>query len=201
MFNFSFYYIIPSLIFNFLLLKINLSKIFFNKKNFLINFFQNSNHKIFFRDLHNFIIQKYVEKRKEETGSFKEGHQYITPRTLLAIIRVAQGLARLRFNEEVEQMDIDEALRLIEASRSSINEDDTAEKNTYNARTDSMSSIFLIIRDMCSSQSDKTVGMQEIERKVLSKGFKIDALNDTIENYANLSIIYVNSSKTEVTLI
>ncbi len=151
--------------------------------------------------MHNFIIQKYVEKRKEETGNFKEGHQYITPRTLLAIIRVAQGLARLRFNEEVEQIDVDEALRLIEASRSSINEDDAAEKNIFNARTDAMSSIFLIIRDLCSSKTDKTIGMAEIERKVLSKGFKIEALHETVENYANLSIIYVNNSRTEVTLI
>lgn len=151
--------------------------------------------------MHNFIIQKYVEKRKEETGNFKEGHQYITPRTLLAIIRVAQGLARLRFNEEVEQIDVDEALRLIEASRSSINEDDSAEKNTYNARTDAMSSIFLIIRDLCCANKDKTVGMADIERKVLSKGFKIEALHDTIENYSNLGIIFVNTSQTEVTLI
>jgi len=142
-----------------------------------------------------------VEKRKDETGSFKEGHQYITPRTLLAIIRVAQGLARLRFNEEVEQIDIDEALRLIEASRSSVNEDDAAEKNPYNARTDAMSSIFLIIRDLCSAKIDKTVGMADIERKVLSKGFKPEALHDTIENYVNLSIIFVNKSRTEVTLI
>lgn len=151
--------------------------------------------------MHNFIIQKYVEKRKEETGNFKEGHQYITPRTLLAIIRVAQGLARLRFNEEVEQIDIDEALRLIEASRSSINEDDTTEKKDYNAKMDTISSIFLIIRDMCSSKTEKTVGMSEIERKVLSKGFSIENLNETIENYTNLSIIFVNKSRTEVTLI
>ena len=107
----------------------------------------------------------------------------------------------MRFNEEVEQIDVDEALRLIEASRSSINEDDTNEKGNYNSRTDAMSSIFLIIRDMCSSKTEKTAGMAEIERKVISKGFKIEALNDTIENYTNLSIIFVNKSRTEVTLI
>ena len=159
----------------------------------MINFFK-------FRDLHNFLIQKYVETRKAETGSFKEGHQYITPRTLLAIIRLAQGLARLRFNEEVEQIDVDEALRIIEASRSSINEDETTEKNVYNARNDTMSSIFLLIRELCSNQ-EKTVGYAEIERKVLSKGFTLDSLNECIENYSNLSSIYVNSSKTEITLI
>lgn len=64
-----------------------------------------------------------------------------------------------------------------------------------------MSSVFLIIRDLCSAKADKTVGMSEIERKVLAKGFKLEALHDTIENYANLSIIYVNTARTEVTLI
>jgi len=56
--------------------------------------------------------------------SKKEGYQYITPRSLLAIIRLSQGLARLRFNDEVELSDVDEALRLIEVSRSSINNED-----------------------------------------------------------------------------
>ena len=151
--------------------------------------------------MHDFIVQKYVEKRKAETGSFKEGHQYITPRTLLAIIRVAQGLARLRFNDQVEQIDINEALRLIEASRSSVNDDENQEKGISNHKTDTMSSIFLLVRDICSSKEDKTAGYKEIERRVLSKGFKAEHWNETIEYYSSLGIVYVNSSKTEITLI
>jgi len=151
--------------------------------------------------LHNFIVQKYVEKRKAETGSFKEGHQYITPRTLLAIIRVAQGLARLRFNEQVEQIDINEALRLIEASRSSINDDENQAKGFTNQKTDVMSDIFLIVRNVCSSKEDKTVAYKDMERKVLSKGFKLENWNETIEYYSSLGIVYVNASKSEITLI
>ena len=151
--------------------------------------------------MHNFIVQKYVEKRKAETGSFKEGHQYITPRTLLAIIRVAQGLARLRFNEQVEQIDINEALRLIEASRSSINDDENQAKGFTNQKTDVMSDIFLIVRNVCSSKEDKTVAYKDMERKVLSKGFKLENWNETIEYYSSLGIVYVNASKSEITLI
>ena len=142
-----------------------------------------------------------MEKRKAETGSFKEGHQYITPRTLLAIIRVAQGLARLRFNEQVEQIDINEALRLIEASRSSINDDENQTKGFTNQKTDVMSDIFLIVRNVCSSKEDKTVSYKDMERKVLSKGFKLENWNETIEYYSSLGIVYVNSSKSEITLI
>ena len=142
-----------------------------------------------------------MEKRKAETGSFKEGHQYITPRTLLAIIRVAQGLARLRFNEQVEQLDINEALRLIECSRSSINDDETQGKSFSNPKTDVMSDIFLIVRNICSGREDKTMSYKDVERKVLSKGFKLENFNETIEYYNSLGIVYVNNSKSEITLI
>ena len=41
---------------------------------------------------------------------------YITPRTLLGIIRLSQALAKLNFREEVTQTDIDESLRLMDFS-------------------------------------------------------------------------------------
>ncbi len=151
--------------------------------------------------MHNFIVQKYVEKRKAETGSFKEGHQYITPRTLLAIIRVAQGLARLRFNEQVEQIDINEALRLIDASRSSINDDENQARGFSNQRTDVMSEIFLIVRNVCSSREDRTVNYTDMERKVLSRGFRLENFRETIDYYSSLGIVFVNTTRTEITLI
>jgi DNA replication licensing factor MCM7 len=150
--------------------------------------------------LHNFIIQKYVEKRKEEYDCKKEGHQYITPRSLLAIIRLAQGLARLRINEEVEQIDIDEALRLIEVSRSSINEEETGDKNAYFAKNDTIGNIFLIIRDMCNNKN-KTAKLAEVERKLINKNLKVTDLELCLEQYSALNVLMLNSDKTEVTLI
>ncbi len=47
---------------------------------------------------------------------------YITPRTLLGVIRTAQALAKIRFSDRVEQEDVDEGLRLIEACQASFNE-------------------------------------------------------------------------------
>jgi len=41
-------------------------------------------------DLHNYIVAKYVEKRKlQRTGDQESSYMYVTPRTLLAIIRLA----------------------------------------------------------------------------------------------------------------
>ena len=41
---------------------------------------------------------------------------YITPRTLLGIIRISQALARLHFREVIEQPDVDQALKLMDYS-------------------------------------------------------------------------------------
>jgi DNA replication licensing factor MCM7 len=80
--------------------------------------------------LHAYIIQKYVDKRKEQNELSRKGHAYTTPRTLLAIIRLAQGMARLRLSEEVDQNDIDEAIRLMNVSRSSVESDMDEEEPT-----------------------------------------------------------------------
>lgn len=41
---------------------------------------------------------------------------YVTPRTLLGIIRLSQSLAKLHFRSEVIQNDVDEAIRLMDFS-------------------------------------------------------------------------------------
>jgi DNA replication licensing factor MCM7 len=41
---------------------------------------------------------------------------YVTPRTLLAIIRLSQAMAKLSFREKVNQADVDEAIKLMDFS-------------------------------------------------------------------------------------
>jgi DNA replication licensing factor MCM7 len=54
-------------------------------------------------DLHNYIVAKYVEKRKiQREGVDEQSYMYVTPRTLLAIIRLAQAMAKLQFRTEVK---------------------------------------------------------------------------------------------------
>lgn len=71
------------------------------------------------KDLHQFIIDKYIEKRRANVES-KAGYAYTTPRTLLAIIRLSQAMARIRLSEDVDQNDVDESLRLMEMSQASV---------------------------------------------------------------------------------
>jgi len=52
----------------------------------------------------------------QREGVDEQSYMYVTPRTLLAIIRLAQAMAKLNFRNEVKQGDVDEALKLMDFS-------------------------------------------------------------------------------------
>lgn len=71
--------------------------------------------------LHNYICAKYVEKRKyQRDGSDLQSYMYVTPRTLLAIVRLSQAMAKLQFRHEVNHHDVDEAIKLMDFSIKSL---------------------------------------------------------------------------------
>lgn len=67
--------------------------------------------------LHNYIVAKYVEKRKfQGQDQSDQSYMYVTPRMLLGIIRISQALAKLNFRDEVTMNDVDESLKLMDYS-------------------------------------------------------------------------------------
>ena len=158
------------------------------------------------QDLHNFIVQKYVEKRKLEIEQKnKQGYQYITPRSLLAVIRLSQALAKLRMNDKVKQEDVDEALRLVEVSQSSINKKDNKEGlatfDGVGKKTDAKSQIYNIVSELCKNDKNKTVKIDVIRKKIRLRNFTDKQLENMLQEYVNLSILYVDENHTEVTLL
>lgn len=72
-------------------------------------------------DLHQYIVAKYVEKRRlQREGDATASYMYVTPRTLLAIIRLSQAMAKLGFRDTVKQTDVNEAIRLMDYSIKSL---------------------------------------------------------------------------------
>ncbi|KAL7720056.1 DNA replication licensing factor MCM7 [Entamoeba marina] len=69
------------------------------------------------KTLTNYLVECYVNMR-QNTSDVDD--IVITPRSLLAIIRISQAIARLRFSNEVTIGDVDEATRLIRVSRDAI---------------------------------------------------------------------------------
>jgi DNA replication licensing factor MCM7 len=61
------------------------------------------------------IVAAYVSMRETEMKEQQNAKTYTTARTLLAILRLSQALAKLRFSKEVMAADVDEAIRLMNA--------------------------------------------------------------------------------------
>lgn len=168
-------------------------------------------------DLHNYIVAKYVEKRKlQREGLDEQSYMYVTPRTLLAIIRLAQSIARLSFRDIVNQGDVDEAIKLMDFSIRSLRTlkaENAAgghkSKGGANAagrdiqKEDRMSVVVNAVRDVIQP-SINTGGMKvgDILRlltrnKMVSPVGQIDRdeLVQVLQHYANLNIIYMDQEE------
>merc|ERR1712083_1137114 len=76
------------------------------------------------------IVDAYVSMRDDEKrGDIDSRKSYTTPRTLLAILRLSQAHARARFSNKVERQDFEEAMRLMKASKESVELSAPAKKN------------------------------------------------------------------------
>ena len=80
---------------------------------------------------------RYVEKRKfQREGNNEQSYMYVTPRTLLAIIRLAQAMAKLNFRHEVKQSDVDMAISLMDFSFRTLQQLSGSSKARNQARAD-----------------------------------------------------------------
>ncbi|KAK2750186.1 Mcm2-7 hexameric complex component [Myotisia sp. PD_48] len=152
-----------------------------------------------------YMVGAYVRMRRQQKidEANKKQFAYVTPRTLLGILRLSQALARLRFSEQVVSEDVDEALRLIEVSKSSLYHD-------ANAGSDQtpISKIYHLICAMRESGAaaigdgdEGTLSMKQIRERVVAKGFTDDQLTETVDEYAELNVWQVGGNGTRLVFI
>lgn len=146
------------------------------------------------QQLESYITEAYVDLRVRDAagtgpGASKHGNDQatMTARQLLSILRLSQALARLRLSRTISHQDIDEAIRLIHASKSSLLDDSKG-----NQREDFISSIFNLIRDYSQLHNTIDVSYSLIEAMVLNSGFTSNQLQATLQEYSNLGIIDVD---------
>jgi DNA replication licensing factor MCM7 len=157
------------------------------------------------KNLHTYIVENYIEKRKMQ-NEMEAGSMYITPRTLLGIIRTAQAHAKIRYSAIVEQEDVDEALRLIDACRDSFIDTVGKKTNIFNKRQDNISEIFKIISGLCKDidPDNKTLTYARgstIDKAVADKGYSKEDFFKALDQYTNLNVIYVSKEDETITLI
>ncbi|CAI2386841.1 unnamed protein product [Moneuplotes crassus] len=159
------------------------------------------------KDIHNFIVSSYVDQKQKISSreSYKNSNNYITPRTLLGIIRISQAIAKIRQSQTVSQNDVEEALRLMESARESVNkekDEDERMNNIFNEKTDSLSKIFGIIREICSHEAGQTAKYSKVERAVVNKGgFHQEDFFQTLEQYQKLNVLYICETSETISLL
>jgi len=114
-----------------------------------------------------YVVDSYVRLRKvsKDDEAQNKSHTYTSARTLLGVLRLAQALARLRFSDTVEHADVDEALRLMDVSKASLQED--ADKE-YEPDKSAVSQIFRLIKGMAAKGEGKSP--RKTKRRRLGKG-------------------------------
>ncbi|KAL5600053.1 hypothetical protein FOVSG1_007865 [Fusarium oxysporum f. sp. vasinfectum] len=145
-----------------------------------------------------YMIKTYVRMRDQQQRAEKKGKQFThtTPRTLLGVVRLAQALARLRFSNEVTQDDVDEALRLVEASKESLNND----LGTGRARMDPSSRIYNFVKQLADAgqcrpedaAGEEELGielsMTQLKARVIAQGFTADQWFNAVQEYTSMDI-------------
>ena len=161
-------------------------------------------------ELHAHLAQKYVDKRQKlDKDQAKTTYSYTTPRSLLAVIRLSQALAKLRFSESVSKEDIEEALYVMEESQRSVieqSQDSTAVK--ANIKRDPVSQIYQMLIKELKAANNRRIAYPEFEKKValnlpkvVQKGLPVSELKKCLKQYEDLNTIMLENDLDTIRLV
>ncbi|CAG8687711.1 15561_t:CDS:2 [Acaulospora morrowiae] len=147
------------------------------------------------QELKEYIVGSYVDLRREQKNdeSRKKEHSHVSPRTILAVIRLATALARIRLADSVIREDIDEALRLLEISKDSMRD----KSNFTKGDKTPMSAIYEMINEIRSRTEADFLDYDQIVKEVTARYTK-DQLESCIAEYQTNNIWYMNEEKTKL---
>ncbi|KAL3103384.1 hypothetical protein niasHS_002570 [Heterodera schachtii] len=121
------------------------------------------------------LVEKYVEMRCEAKNS--SDSTFTSPRLLLAAIRMCTALARLRLADEVEMIDVKEALRLIDIARNSLHAHKS--QTTFKDR-DPVNRVFDLAREMLQETGNKPVPLDKFYSRCEQRGFHGGVIDDCL---------------------
>uniref|UniRef100_A0A7N6AUC3 DNA replication licensing factor MCM7 n=1 Tax=Anabas testudineus TaxID=64144 RepID=A0A7N6AUC3_ANATE len=151
--------------------------------------------------LADYITAAYVEMRKEARVS--KDTTFTSARTLLSILRLSTALARLRMVDSVEKEDVNEAMRLMEMSKDSLQADKSSSTRTQRPAD----VIFSLVRELATEGvagrggAGGLVRMAEAEQRCVSRGFTPAQFQEALEEYEELNVWQVNQARTRITFV
>lgn len=165
-----------------------------------------------------YLVSNYVAMRAREVREGRDAREYTSPRVLLSVLRLAQAVARLRLSAIVERDDVDEALRLMEASKASLGEggrgrrvDDDADEADLDDLLqrdedddndgDHVWKIYTALSEYMRREARTVVNMETAEGICDEKGYTRDELMKTIEEYEDMNIWTYDNTERRIALV
>lgn len=151
--------------------------------------------------LADYITAAYVEMRKE--ARVCKDTTFTSARTLLSILRLSTALARLRLMDTVEKEDVNEAMRLMEMSKDSLQ----ADKSSSTRMQRPADVIFSLVRELATEVmggqggTGGVVRMADAEQRCISRGFTPAQFQEALEEYEELNVWQVNQARSRVTFV
>jgi DNA replication licensing factor MCM7 len=161
--------------------------------------------------LSNYIAGAYVALRRDARGA--KDSTYTSARLVLAVCRLSTALARLRLMDEVDKNDVDEALRLLEASRESLAVT-KMRAAAHRKNVDTQGQIYTHIRELADQlaaeqadsmevdgASSKAVNLNTVYARLAALGFNKADVETTIDQYEKLDVWSVNQQRTRLNFV
>ncbi len=151
------------------------------------------------RELTDFIGTQYVDLRvasnatdqrvtSQAAGPTNPRGDFCTARSLLSILRLSQAVARVHMRDEVTQEDVEEAIRLVNVTRDTI-EAEERERSQNNRPRDRTTAIWTYIEGTLAG--NKMVPKRQIDELLRRKGFSEDDIAATYRQYEALNVISI----------
>ncbi len=153
------------------------------------------------KNLTDYIAAGYIEMRRNSRDK-KVDSLFVSARTLLAVVRLATALARLRLGDEVTRDDVNEAMRLIEMSKDSLLGDE--ELSQAAGKGNKKDKMFNIIRDLLNDYSksqdgddaDADLGDLKVDKalaldRLRANGFNEQEMEQVLTEYENNGVIMI----------
>ena len=129
---------------------------------------------------------------------------YVTPRTLLGIIRLSQSLAKLHFRSEVIQNDVDEAIRLMDFSfrslqRISGNERERRKNVANHREEEKMATVMRTVRAIINENQQHSLAINEIFKRMRKHRNEsltnVEELKEIMRYYAKLHVVFIDDDE------
>lgn len=163
-----------------------------------------------------YLINNYVAMRAQEVEDGRQAKGYTSPRVLLSILRLAQALCRLRLATTVQKEDVDEALRLMVASKASLEDAESKKRKRrrdFDADEEDLDAllaekeqddnsergrtwkIYTLIADYMDEKSRTVIDIETAERLCDENGYSRDDLMKTIDEYEEMNLWSYDTSE------